>query len=475
MPLTSAPRSGGKAKKILVLLALLALVVGGILLKRELSLPPAAVVDVSTDLPGVGRKTTLTVKADEPVFGIAKVTVNAEGAGLSKRQLAEIAPQSGPENRQPSATVSAVLGKESMPELVPGTLTVEVIVQSAGTRLRTPAPVVVTKQLEVRLDPPALASTSMFIHPAQGGAEAVVYEVGPTSVRDGVMAAGFFSPGFPLPGGAPTQRVALFAVPYDVVLTEAEAKGKIKLIAEDALGNRAEASFIHKYFSRPMGKDTIQLKDTFMQKVTGEIYARTPELQRKGTLLEDFLQLNGALRAANMQTLKEIAGKSAPAFLWSATFLPMQNAAVKGSFADRRTYLYDGKNVDTQDHLGFDLASLERAPVQAANDGQVVLARYFGIFGNAVVIDHGLGLQTLYAHLSTLGVKEGDSVKRGQEIGKTGATGLAGGDHLHFTTVLHGLPVNPIEWWDVHWIRDRLKLKLGDTLPWAEQKPVPPK
>ena len=136
--------------------------------------------------------------------------------------------------------------------------------------------------------------------------------------------------------------------------------------------------------------------------------------------------------------------------------------------------MFEGKQVDTQDHLGFDLASLERAPVQAGNSGKVVLARYFGIFGNAVVIDHGFGLQTLYAHLSTISAKEGDEVARGTEVGRTGATGLAGGDHLHFTTVLHGLPVNPIEWWDAHWIRDRLKLKLGDALPWAEQAPVPP-
>jgi murein DD-endopeptidase MepM/ murein hydrolase activator NlpD len=247
------------------------------------------------------------------------------------------------------------------------------------------------------------------------------------------------------------------------------------LVAEDALKNRAEATFAHKYFPRRMGKDTIELKDSFMQKVTGEIYARTPELTKKGSLLDDYLQLNGALRKANMATLAELAKKSERAFLWKETFQPMQNAAVKGSFADRRSYVQDGKVVDTQDHLGFDLASVERAPVQAANAGRVVLARYFGIFGNAVVIDHGFGLQTLYAHLSTVSCKEGDIVTRGQEVGKTGATGLAGGDHLHFTTVLHGLPVNPIEWWDAHWIRDRLKLKLGDALPWAEMPVVPPK
>jgi murein DD-endopeptidase MepM/ murein hydrolase activator NlpD len=298
----------------------------------------------------------------------------------------------------------------------------------------------------------------------------VVYEVGPTARKHGVRVGSWFFPGYPLPGGGPNQRFALFAAPYDLEVDEAQARSQIQLVAEDELGNQASAEFIHKYFRRPLKKDTIDLKDPFMQKVTGEIYPRTPALTRKGNLLDDYLQLNRQLRQANMDELRALASKTQPRFLWHESFLPMQNAAVKGSFADRRTYLAGGKQVDTQDHLGFDLASLKGAPVQAANAGQVVLARYFGVFGNCVIVDHGYGLMSLSAHLSTLGVKEGDRVTRGQELGRTGSTGLAGGDHLHFTMVLHGLPVTPVEWWDDHWIRDRLKLKLGAALPWSGGK-----
>ena len=134
-------------------------------------------------------------------------------------------------------------------------------------------------------------------------------------------------------------------------------------------------------------------------------------------------------------------------------------------FADRRTYMYQGKPVDHQDHLGFDLASVQHAPVPAANRGVVVLAHFHGIFGNAVVLDHGHGLMSLYAHLSVISVQEGQTVDRGAILGQSGATGLAGGDHLHYTTLLQGLPVNPVEWWDPHWIHDRLKEKLGAALP----------
>lgn len=464
---SSQRKSNGSLKKVLIVLVVGGVAAGGYLLKRELTLPPPAQVDVSADLPGIGRKTTLTVKASEPGLGLERATITVDGAGFSKKLVAEqvvtVAEDGGATHE---LELKIDLGREVTPEIKPGSLTVEVMVQGRGTRLRTPAPVIVQKTLDVKLDPPALAAMSQFIHPAQGGAEAVVYDVGPTATKDGVQAGDWFFPGFPLPGGAPSQRLALFAVPYDMDASESEAEAKILLVAEDALGNRAESRFIHKFFPRPMGKDVIDLKESFMQKVTGEIYSRTPELTKKGNLVDDYLQLNNDLRKQNMAELKALAQKSQPKFLWSKTFIPMQNAAVKGSFADRRTYTNDGKDVDTQDHLGFDLASVERAPVQASNDGVVVLARYFGIFGNCVVVDHGYGLMTLYAHLSTIGVKEGDSVTLGQELGKTGATGLAGGDHLHFTTLLHGLPVNPIEWWDGHWIQDRLKLKLADALPW---------
>jgi murein DD-endopeptidase MepM/ murein hydrolase activator NlpD len=188
----------------------------------------------------------------------------------------------------------------------------------------------------------------------------------------------------------------------------------------------------------------------------------------RGDLLQNYLAINGELRAQNDARLRALAAESRPEFLWRQEFMQMRNAAVKSDFADKRTYLYDGKPVDYQDHLGFDLASTRAAPIEAANDGVVVLAEYFGIYGNAVVIDHGYGLMSLYGHLSSLAVEVGSEVKRGQEIGRSGATGLAGGDHLHFTMLVHGLPVDPREWWDDHWIHDRLKLKLARALPFED-------
>jgi murein DD-endopeptidase MepM/ murein hydrolase activator NlpD len=136
---------------------------------------------------------------------------------------------------------------------------------------------------------------------------------------------------------------------------------------------------------------------------------------------------------------------------------------VESKFADYRTYFYDGKEVDRQVHLGFDLAVTKMIPVMAGNDGKVVFADFFGIYGNCIVIDHGMGVQSLYGHLSSMAVKPGDMVKRGQQIGRSGMTGLAGGDHLHFSIQVQGRPVNPVEWWDPHWIEDRIARKLREA------------
>jgi murein DD-endopeptidase MepM/ murein hydrolase activator NlpD len=129
-------------------------------------------------------------------------------------------------------------------------------------------------------------------------------------------------------------------------------------------------------------------------------------------------------------------------------------------FADKRNYMYQGKKIDEQVHLGFDIAGTAHMTIPAANDGRVIWADRLGIYGNCVVIDHGYGLQTIYGHMSEFLVKKGDMVKRLQPIGKTGQTGMAGGDHLHFSMQIDGVQVNPIEWWDEHWIHDRIWSKV---------------
>ena len=139
----------------------------------------------------------------------------------------------------------------------------------------------------------------------------------------------------------------------------------------------------------------------------------------------------------------------------------MPGAAPLASFADLRSYVYRGNVVDHQMHQGFDLAALRTNPIPAGNRGRVVYAGPLGIYGNAVLLDHGLGLFSLYGHMSEIAVTRGATVERGEILGKTGETGLAGGDHLHFSMLLHGVYVDPVEWWDEHWIHDHVLARLA--------------
>ena len=111
-------------------------------------------------------------------------------------------------------------------------------------------------------------------------------------------------------------------------------------------------------------------------------------------------------------------------------------------------------------HLGYDLAVTRRYPVGAANSGTVVFAGSLGIYGNTVIIDHGFGLCSLYSHLSSVAAASGDAVTKGGILGRTGETGLAIGDHLHYGVYVHGVAVLPLEWWDAKWIRDNITGKL---------------
>jgi murein DD-endopeptidase MepM/ murein hydrolase activator NlpD len=447
--------------RVLVVLCVLGFVAAGI---ATLRVGTAPTLTLEAKLPAIGARTPVTVVAEEPRRGLVGLKLElVQGDRVVVLLDEHFTPRPawsfwGARTTRSESTVD--VGRETVKDLRGGTLTLRATAQRAGTWLRSAGPTVKEITLPVRLDPPRLELLSTQHHVAQGGAEVVVYRVGESSQRDGVRAGTRFFPGFPLPGGQPGERFALFAVRYDL-----DDVAQVALEATDDVGNTARQSFVNEFFRKPFRADTITVTERFMSQAVPEIRAHTPELADKGDLLANYLEINRNLRQHNADELDALAATSQPKFLWAGPFLTFPNGKMMSAFADRRTYLLDGNKVDQQDHLGFDLASTKHADVPAANSGVVALARYFGIYGNAVVVDHGYGLQSLYAHLSSIEVKPGQSVTRGQVLGHTGETGLAGGDHLHFTILLHGLPTTPAEWWDEHWINDRLRRKLGAALP----------
>jgi murein DD-endopeptidase MepM/ murein hydrolase activator NlpD len=448
----------------LYLLSIGIIAVLGVIAFVVLRVGPAPAIVIEPGAQAIGQKTPVTVRVSEPKRGLSAIKIELVQGDLVKTLVEknhEPAPAWAPwRTGTPGEEIHVEVGKDAVADLKPGTAVVRVTANRAGVLFWTPGAATAQIELPVRLIPPTLEVVSTFHYVNRGGSEAVVYRVGEGTKRDGVQAGTRFFPGYPLPGGAKGDRFALFAVAYDM-----EDAASVRLIAEDTAGNMAQRKFIDEFFPKPMRQDTIHLNDAFLQKVTTEIMSQTPGLADKGNLLDNYLQLNRDVRKANDAFLQQLAQKTEPAFLWRQPFLPLLNTAIKANFAERRTYVYEGKTVDQQDHLGLDMASVRAGPVPASNDGVVAFAGYLGIYGNCVVIDHGYGVQTLYGHLSAMDVKQGQQVKRGEILGRSGATGLAAGDHVHFAVLLYGLPVSPIEWFDSKWINDRLKLKLGAALP----------
>jgi murein DD-endopeptidase MepM/ murein hydrolase activator NlpD len=315
----------------------------------------------------------------------------------------------------------------------------------AGNRIE------LTRDFRFDLYPPRLETVSDLIYMNQGGSDCVLYRVSEDAVVSGVQVGPHFFPGFAVDPSDPDLRFALFAFAYNL-----PADTPVRLLARDGAGNEALADVSHRLAARVFRSREIVLTDSFLQKVVPEIASRTPGVVDQGTLIDTYVEINSNLRRTNHETIAELSKQSEGQFLWDGAFNQLSNSQVESFFADGRTYMYEGEAVDQQDHVGFDLSVVQRYPIEAANAGQVILADYFGIYGNTVLIDHGAGLVSLYAHMSSLDVSPGQMVAKEAILGRSGATGLAGGDHLHFGLFLHGVPVNPIEWWDPKWVQEHV-------------------
>jgi len=299
--------------------------------------------------------------------------------------------------------------------------------------------------------PPGVTVLSTAHNVNQGGAGLVVYTLSEPVEKTGVQVGDLFFPGHRQPSGT---YLCLFAFPYDME----PAVFVPKVLATDAAGNERLAGIYYHINPKPFPKDRIEVSQKFLEtKIVPDFQHYYPAITDP---VELFLKANREMRQQNTATLFEIGRQTADQPLWGGVFMRQPNAAVPGFFAQARTYFHSGQAIDRQTHLGIDLASTAQAPVPAANAGTVVFADELGIYGNCIIIDHGLGLQSLYGHLSQIGVRKGESVSKGQIIGHTGATGMAGGDHLHLSILVGGQQVNPLEWWDPNWLKNNISNKL---------------
>ena len=417
-------------------------------------------------------------------IGDVTVAVEAPGGSLNRLQISLVqaanttplfdSPLAGPTGASMDAgagiaregedrvLVTRSIGKRAIPSLVAGSAEVQVTaVRPVLFGLRE-ATSTLTATVEVKLIPPQVSVLSLHHFINQGGSEVVVYRVNPADSDSGVRVGEIEYPGYPasgagITGADPALRVAFFAL-----LPSQDTAVPIQVYARDTIGNEGAGSFDFRVFPKQFRDSRIEVDDAFLGRVVPAILQNTPDflpqevVENPSDLVASYLRINRDLRKLNNEKIASLALETSPEILWRGPFKQLLNTAVEAGFADQRTYLHNGEEIDHQVHLGFDLASTMAAPVKAANRGKVIFAGWLGIYGNCVILDHGMGLQSLYAHLSSIGVEVGQTVELDAELGRSGATGLAGGDHLHFTMLLGGNAVTPIDWWSEQWVQDRV-------------------
>jgi hypothetical protein len=428
-----------------ILLVLVALVLGIPLVLLLLSADAAVTVDPQVHM--LGQDTPVVVKVTSP-HGVRSVHAEIEQNG-NRYTVFEA---SRPSRRvfffghnETSSVFRFGAGRKQASALRDGKARLLVSAQANDFRGSTET---LALDVDVNTQPPRVSVDGAQHYINQGGVELVTFTVSGYWTDAGVRVGPFTFRSFAMPGRPANERFSIFAFPWNVPGDTVPV-----VFASNPSGAEAHGHFWFKVFPKAFHTRDMELTDAFLDKVVDQI-----DPTGSGDKLQRFLKINGELRKQNNQTLRDLRLKTEEKLLWSGAF--WRYGKTESFFADSRNYVYKGKVVDHQTHLGFDLSDVQHAPVVAANGGRVIFADLLGIYGNCVVVDHGYGLQSIYGHMSQIDVKPGDMVKKGQSMGKSGATGLAGGDHLHFSLQVDGVQVTPVEWWDEHWIRDRILSKL---------------
>jgi len=442
-----APPGSHRAILLLFTIVIIGLLAGAWYLWPRLEREPP-LIRVTPDSDVLGRAPMEIVVSDQGA-GLKSVTATLSSGGtehtLASEQFAEPV-------REKKFTV-ALSGKPAGVKEGPAVLRVSARDRS-WWNLFHGNETVIQKNFIIDVTPPTLELVADDRYVNFGGVGVIVYKPSADTATSGVRIGDYFFPGYQGQiKGHPDHFVAFFAHAYNLPVD-----ARATLVATDKAGNTREMRLVYELKNVKYKKSTIAISDSFLQNKVAPLLNDAGA--RQGNPKEIFLRVNKGLRKENEDRIAAITKKATPSMLWKGAFSQLSNSKVEANFADARTYTYNDETIDNAYHLGYDLSVTRHYPVEAANSGTVAFVGDLGIYGNTVILDHGLGLFTLYGHLSSIDVKVGDPVKQRQIIGKTGETGLAAGDHLHFGVYLNGVAVLPVEWWDQKWINDNIQPKL---------------
>lgn len=422
-------------KALLLIIAIV--VLGSIVFFIARSATP--VLDLAAPVSSLGQATPLTVHVHD-LRGIRRFSAFVEQNG-ARYQVWEISQPTS----TPDSTIAFTAGIKTAPQLKEGKAKLILEATSNDLMRRTAH---LERDVTVVTQPPTISVDSEQHYLYIGMAELATFNVFGGWTEAGVRVGDQKFRAWPMPDGKPG-LFSMFAFAWNM------PAGTIPVVyASNGTGNDVTSPLTVQFPKKEQPRYTthdLQLTDAFVQKVVGEL-----DPNGSGDPITRFVRINNEMRRANNKTLSDLRFNTADKFLWSQPFTRQSHSQAEANFADLRNYIYQGKKIDQQVHLGYDLAVTQHVGVEASNDGRVIYAAPLGIYGNCIVVDHGYGLQTIYGHLSHIGVHVGDMVKRGQVMGQSGMTGMAGGDHVHFAMQLDGVQIDPKEWWDSHWIQDHV-------------------
>jgi murein DD-endopeptidase MepM/ murein hydrolase activator NlpD len=421
----------------------------------------APALEIELDSPFIGAVRTIGVSVEDAGSGIRKVWMGLLVDGREVEILQRTFPSAGffAGGKENAVQVKASVSPKNL-GLADGKGILRTVVWDYSLRKWGKGNrAYLEKEIRIDTQPPAIEMISRSHNLTQGGSGAAVYRLSEDCPVSGIKVGETFYPGYSGHFNDPAVHLAFFA------LSDKQGKNTpVSATATDFAGNQAVGGMVSYINARSFRKDAIKLSDQFFNAKMADFDRHFPEAAGSSAL-DKFLKMNRDQRRRDNEVIAGVTAQTEKEIFWQGSFLRLPRSANRAHFGDHRTYFYGGKVVDRQQHLGIDLASTRQAPVPAANRGKVVFAEERGIYGNTVIVDHGYGLFTLYSHLSRIDAVVGQMLEKGTTIGKTGITGLAGGDHLHYGMLVHQTFVNPIEWWDKNWIKNNIDAKLNLEIP----------
>ena len=463
-------------------------------------------IELSTPLPGIGLKPIgITISADDLGSGIAEIwaDLSQENQGSTPRTL-QIFHQTF-EDASPSVSLNLEL-----PPAPRGFINgpAKIILRARdnsywGNQKTT------EKVITIDLNNPKVEILSGAVNTEHSGVGLVFFRVTKESLPKSryILVDKLSFPTFPAAkleeyfAGKSDIFFGFFSVPfgYDNI------KNPVKVVVETQVGNTGQASVITHIKPRTRPRADLKLTKVFLETKVEELFQAYELEQRNNSVAEinspnfettgdsklkseephflnpnetsaekiaiaKFREVNENYRKLNARIISTYNKKSTDKQLWQGPFIRPIAAKTTSRFGEERFYSYEALDAGGSFHDGLDLASIAQGPVKSANSGVVLFVGDLGIYGNAIIIDHGFGITSLYGHLSATAVDEGQVLAKGDTIGRTGETGLAGGDHLHFEIRLNDQPITPIEWWDSQWMKDRLESKIAEVKNFLSEK-----